>query len=194
MEWWGPLPLKNYSRGRQGKAITLIVDHWFGMGTLASADSRFKNPNSGASAHFGIDRNGRVIQWVALEDTAHHAGNWNANLISIGIEHDANPDLPPTDALYAASAKLHAHLSKQYNLPLVVGSTVRPHKDFMATQCPGTLDLERIVREATLPQDYVTVEAFKAYQDNVRTTIEAIKEEVWKKSNKTHTHGAARED
>lgn len=177
MEWWGPLPPVNYTQGRQGKKIAMIVDHWFGIGTLEAADRRFKDPNSRVSAHFGIDRNGRVVQWVALEDTAYHAGNWDINLTSIGIEHD----IEQTDALYTASAKLHKSLSEQYRFPLVVGSTVRPHKDFKPTQCPGTLDLERIVREATVPQDYVTRAEFEAYQADVRNTIQAMKEEIWKK-------------
>lgn len=152
IEWWGPIPASNYTKGRQGKPISMIVDHWVGRGDKYSADASFKNPHRAGSAHFLVDREGRVIQWVPLEDTAWHSNNWNTNLISIGIEHEDVPNeedgMWPTDAMYKASAQLHAHLSEHYGFPLITGKTVMPHNAFAATRCPGDLDLDRIVREA----------------------------------------------
>lgn len=140
----------NYMDGRSGNPISLIVDHWVGVGTLESAERRFKTPGQQASAHFGIGQDGRIWQWVALEDTAYHCGQFQANMLSIGIEHEATTTLLPSKALYDSSAWLHRHLSQQYGIQLEVGRTVRPHNYFSPTQCPGTLDLQRIVKEATM--------------------------------------------
>ena len=148
IEWRGPLPTTNFTHGRSGNPITLFVDHWIGMGTLESAESHFKDPASRVSAHFGIGQDGRIWQWVALEDTAYHAGDWDNNLLSIGIEHEAHPTLPPSVALYKASAWLHRHLAEQYHITLSE-RTVLEHRSIRPTQCPGTVDIKRIVKEAT---------------------------------------------
>ncbi|WP_240628811.1 peptidoglycan recognition protein family protein [Trueperella pyogenes] len=37
--------------------------------------------------HYQVDSNGRIGQLVWDRDTAWHAGNWEANTTSIGIEH-----------------------------------------------------------------------------------------------------------
>ena|SRR3990167_9399214 len=139
----------NYMEGRSGNPVSLVIDHWVGAGTLESAEARFKKPGEQASAHFGIGSDGRIWQWVALGDTAYHCGNFQANMLSVGIEHEATPGLPPSEALYRSSAWLHRHLSEQYGIRLEVGRTVRPHNFYQATQCPGTLSLEWIVKEAT---------------------------------------------
>lgn len=192
IEWRGPLPTTNYMAGRSGNPITVIVDHWVGSGTLESAEARFKKPGEQVSAHFGIGTDGRIVQWVALEDTAFHSGQFQANCLSVGIEHEATPGLAPSDALYRSSAWLHRHLSEHYGIRLEVGRTVRPHNYYKATQCPGTLDLTRIVREAQ--EDDMDIEELRrvireeiaasaANKEDVRTTFEAVK-----KAFHEHTH------
>src|SRR4029077_11944770 len=76
-----------------------------------------------SSAHFVVGQQGEVFQAVRLVDTAWHAHAVNA--LSVGVEHCArtpgelskpgyaDPGLPPSDALYAASAKLVAWLCVQ---------------------------------------------------------------------------------
>lgn len=130
----------------QRSTIDRIVIHWFGAGTLESANSRFQVAANQVSAHYGIS-NGTVYQWVREVDTAYHAGDWNMNLRSIGIEHDAKPDQAATDETYRSSAQIVANVARKFNIPLdrthVIG-----HKEVKATQCPGTMDLDRIIREA----------------------------------------------
>lgn len=153
-EFLGPLPGSNYMPGRQGRPISLIVDHWM-VTTTAGADSHFHNPNAGVSAHYGVSQDGRIVQWVKDEDTAYHCGHWNTNLESIGIEHECGPEVPPTEAMYAASAGLHAALAARYGIALEVGVTVVPHKSVSPTQCPGTLDLARLVQEEDVTPEQV---------------------------------------
>lgn len=135
----------NYNKGRAGKKIEKIVIHWFGIGSLESANTRFQNPASQVSAHFGVSQ-GRIWQWVKEEDTAWHSGNLLVNQTSIGIEHDAGVE-PPHDLSqldYNTSAELLAYISKKYNIPLN-RSTVVGHREIKATQCPGTINIDKLI-------------------------------------------------
>ena len=57
---------------------------------------------------------------VRDRNIAWHAGNWDINTRSIGIEHEAFVNDPSwyTGAMYAASAKLVRHLAQKYEIPL----------------------------------------------------------------------------
>ena len=127
-------------------AIDRIVIHWFGVGTLASANSRFQNKTEKASAHYGIS-DSIVWQWVKESNVAYHAGNYKMNQSSIGIEHDATTTKNASDETYATSSALVREICNRHNIPIdrthIIG-----HKEIKATQCPGTLDLERIIRQA----------------------------------------------
>lgn len=151
IEWLGGVPAANYRAGRDGNPITGLVDHWIGEGTLDSAVQYFRAPRPAAptSVHYVVGRDGRIVQLLHLEDTAYHAGDWRTNLLTVGIEHEATPTLPPTDALYAASAWLHRHLADELGLDLTAPGVVRAHREIVPTACPGTLDLDRILKEAT---------------------------------------------
>jgi len=140
-----PAATGNFGVGRGGKQIKYIVMHWM-AGRIAGADARFKKPGEQASAHYGIA--GDIVhQYVAEKDTAYHAGNFAINQESIGIEHEGGPDIPITDATYATSAALVREICKRYNLP-ISRATLHPHKEYKATQCPGTLDIDRVINLA----------------------------------------------
>ncbi|WP_369368216.1 N-acetylmuramoyl-L-alanine amidase [Streptomyces sp. CG4] len=64
---------------------------------------------------------GLIAQHVKAKDVAWHAGNWDINARSIGIEHEgflANPDAWYTEAMYRSSARLVKYLSRKYDIPL----------------------------------------------------------------------------
>lgn len=133
-------PSPNYGVTRFGNNIEFIVCHWI-VGTLASADAVFANPNSDVSAHYAVG-NGEIHQYVKESNTAWHAGNQTANRKSIGIEHQGSPTMPITDATYNTSADLIADICRRHGkrFPL------RAHREFVATACPGTLDLNKLNR------------------------------------------------
>ncbi len=134
----------NYGKGREGNAITTIVLHWI-VGRLAAADATFQDPKRVASAHYGIG--GTIVhQYVKEEDTAYHAGKLLINRQSIGIEHEGGPDLPISEETYKTSIELVASLCKKYAIP-IDRQHIRKHEEISATQCPGKLDIDRIVRE-----------------------------------------------
>ncbi|GGV04320.1 amidase [Streptomyces filipinensis] len=64
---------------------------------------------------------GLIAQHVKAKDVAWHAGNWDVNARSIGIEHEgflADPDAWYTEAMYRSSARLVKYLSERYGIPL----------------------------------------------------------------------------
>jgi N-acetyl-anhydromuramyl-L-alanine amidase AmpD len=177
IQWRGPVPPGNRTVGREGNVVDLIVDHWTVV-MFEGAIRRFKDPTSRLSAHYVIGQDGRIAQLVSEDDAAYHAGKYAVNLRSIGIEHEASPTMAPTAALYAASARLHREIAGRHGLALRVGGTVLPHHAIAPTECPGTLDLDRIVREATEEDDMFTEEDRRKL-DRVYAHLEAYEPLVW---------------
>lgn len=135
----------NYTAGRGGYSVLGCVIHWMD-GNLAGADGVFQDTNRNTSAHYGVEDN-TVHQYVKEEDTAYQAGNWVVNEQTIGIEHSAQPGRDATDATYASSAQLIADAAKRWGFA-INGSTVRPHNSIISTQCPGTVDVNRLINAA----------------------------------------------
>jgi len=125
------MPSPAYTDGRRGQSIDRIVIHITGAPQSRYIGSHFAREDADTSAHYMVDQNGDIIQFVREQDTAWHAKG--ANRRSIGIEHVAIqqggaryeqrdgsvktfPYTPPTDAEYQASAALVAHLCRTYAL------------------------------------------------------------------------------
>ncbi len=70
--WVGPTV--NCDSGRFGHQIEMIVLHFTASGTSAGTISWFKNPQSRVSAHYVLDKDGKIFQLVKDGDTAWHAG------------------------------------------------------------------------------------------------------------------------
>jgi hypothetical protein len=141
----------NFSPGRGGQRVDKIVCHWMDA-TLDSATKHFQQdgstpPYAGVSAHFGVE-DGTVRQFVRLEDTAWHSGVFPINQQSVGIEFSADPYRPASDETYRTGGDLIAMLYRQYGWAGPIRSYLHAHKEFKATACPGTLDLDRLAREA----------------------------------------------
>jgi len=74
------------------------------------------------SAHFFVRRDGEIVQFVATEARAWHAGvsrfgaRERCNDFSLGIELEGTDTLPYTDAQYTALAKLARVLRARYPL------------------------------------------------------------------------------
>ncbi len=104
-EWRGPLPYSNFRSGGNNP-IGLIVHHV--DGSLAAADGTFNNPSRGASAHFGIDFDGRIVQWVDTSDVAYAQcmGNWQGWVSVENASDPGAPDAPPTAAQIASMGRL----------------------------------------------------------------------------------------
>lgn len=135
----------NFTAGRQGNKVTGVIIHWM-AGTLAGTDAVFQDTVRNTSAHWGVEDN-NAHSYVAEVDTAYHAGNWDVNLKTIGIEHSAQPGRNASDGTYESSAQLIAAASKKWGFA-INSSTIRPHNVIVSTQCPGTIDIPRLVKRA----------------------------------------------
>ncbi len=96
--------------------ISYVIIHTT-QGSYSGAISWFQNPDANVSAHYVIrSSDGESTQMVCHNDIAWHAGNWDYNTWSVGIEHEGYVEENGwyTDSLYASSARIAAALSRVY--------------------------------------------------------------------------------
>lgn len=109
----------NYSRTTSD--ISYVVIHTV-QGSYSGCISWFQNSSASVSAHYVVrSSDGQVTQMVREEDVGWHAGNWDYNEASVGIEHEGYIDAPETwytEALYSSSAALTADIIARNNIAL----------------------------------------------------------------------------
>lgn len=118
---WTPATSSNYTASDRPQSYDLdyVIIH-VTQATYADTLSIFRNPAKKVSAHYVVrSADGHVAQCVRERNVAWHAGNWDYNTRSIGIEHEGWVDKPAyfTNALYEESAKLTAAICDQYGIP-----------------------------------------------------------------------------
>lgn len=119
----------NYTPGRNGNSVKyIVVHHWGADGQSFNGVLNWLCRNGGeSSAHYVLEA-GKVACIVNPDDTAWHAGNWQANLESIGIE--CRPEM--SDGDLQTLAELISDIWETYGVIPIIG-----HKDIVATACPG---------------------------------------------------------
>ena len=136
----------NFTVGREGKKPNKIIIHWIGAGDEVSTVNWFANPAAKVSAHYLV-ADDRIYQFVDEKDTAWQAGDWTVNTESIGIEHEATPTYPMTDSSYKTSGALVKDICNRWSIP-IDREHIKKHSEIKATQCPGTIDMDRIINIA----------------------------------------------
>ncbi|MFI6923219.1 N-acetylmuramoyl-L-alanine amidase [Nonomuraea spiralis] len=109
----------NHDRVEGRRQVDYIVIHDT-EGTFQGIPSMVRNPRY-VSWHYTIrSRDGHVAQHVPTKDIAWHAGNWDVNARSIGIEHEGYLAKGTwyTEAMYRSSARLVRYLAGRYGIPL----------------------------------------------------------------------------
>ena len=130
---------KHFTSGRGGKKIEKVVIH-YNAANLSIEQCYNVWQNREASAHYQVQSDGLIGQLVHDWDTAWHAGDFNVNQTSIGIEHANRSDGTITPECLEAGAHLTAAICLFYNLGIPQwGVNVFPHKWFSPTACPGEL-------------------------------------------------------
>lgn len=138
---WRPANVGNFSGGRFGERVQLLVLHLM-AGTLEGTAAWFASPESRVSAHYGVGAKGEVHQYVSTGNSAWHAGDSNVNKRSIGIEHEGDHSASgywvPSSLQLAASVELAASLCVQFEITpsrrtILLHSDVSPRKPV----CPG---------------------------------------------------------
>ena len=141
-------PSPNFNARPEGEAISLLVIHnislplgQFGTGKVQAffqnrlpiAEHAFfeQIKDLRVSAHFLIERDGRVTQFVSCLDRAWHAGvsrfegREGCNDFSVGIELEGTDQTPFTDAQYTALQ----HLTLQLQAAWPIAGRIRGHSD-----------------------------------------------------------------
>lgn len=132
----------NFDEGRGGNALDRIVVHHNAGKAMSHGGVYAAFAANGTSAHYNVDNDGVICQFVHDSDTAWHCPG--VNRVSIGIEHanstgaDGGWDIGE-DTL-DAGAHLVAALCRGYGLGLPEWRVnVFPHSDFYSTACPASL-------------------------------------------------------
>ena len=164
---------KHYTFGREGKKVEFIVwHHNAGVMTIEQIYNLFQTRE--ASAHYQIQVDGKIGQLVNDWDTAWHAGDWNANVRSIGIEHsnsEVGGDWPISKLTLRVGAMLTASLCHTLGLGEPAWMVnVFPHNYFQATACPGKYFMGVINSQIQLAKEY--------YRDMKGETISSEKTHV----------------
>lgn len=142
-----PAHSNNYSIGRANyslRHVRAVVLHIMNgpTGLLSSTSNYFQNKDAIVSAHFGIGKDGTIVQYVSIDDTAYAVGlgvqngqwmtpgpvetrrpvtpRWaniirfdNPNLYTISIEHEGQPDDRWTPQMRASNLRLLKWIAAQ---------------------------------------------------------------------------------
>lgn len=159
----GPDPPAVERRPTPRERPLAIVVHT-NAGTYLSTCRWFAEPAGAVSAHYLVGLDGRVAQFVDEGDTAHHAGRvreprapvvrergGDPNRYTIGVEFEDGGDPLAVErpaAQYEAGAELIAAIAARWGIPLDREHVIGHREVFAAKDCPGNLDVERLVGEA----------------------------------------------
>ena len=118
-------------------SVKKIVIHWVGnAGSSAMANRNYFNRINGAyaSSQYIIGLDGEIISCMPEDEVAWHAGNYNMNLNSIGIEN-CHPDWGGkfNDKTYSSLIELLTYLCKKYGLNQ---NAIIRHYDVTGKVCP----------------------------------------------------------
>lgn len=158
-------PTPHFTAGRGGLSPGAIVVHTT-VGTFESAVAWFGRSDSDVSAHYLVALDGRVAQFVDEGDTARHvgrvlrptarlaaqAGPDGLNALTVGIEFEDAGDPFDVDrpaAQYEAGARLIAEIARRWSIPLDREHVIGHREVFAAKDCPGNLDVDRLVARAS---------------------------------------------
>ena len=145
-------PSPNFS-SRNGRRPIAIVNH-ITAGKFPGCRDWLCNPTAKASAHYIVTRDGQIIQLVADENAAWHAGavakpSWlpydgtNPNLYTIGIEHEghsgAGGDGDLTEEQYQATLWLHRQLIAKWGIQVDTDHIIGHYRidSVNRSRCPG---------------------------------------------------------
>ncbi|MEU6141137.1 peptidoglycan recognition family protein [Streptomyces sp. NPDC047081] len=118
---WQPASTSNYTVSSRPSAypIDYVIIH-VTQETYSDTLAIFQNSKKKVSAHYVVrSADGYIAQCVREANIAWHAGNWDYNTRSIGIEHEGWVDKPAyfTNAMYEQSARLTAAICAKYGIP-----------------------------------------------------------------------------
>lgn len=156
----------------------IVIHHNAGTNDEIARRTWYVSTGVGTSAHYQVTPN-RIWGCVGENRVAYHAGSYPMNQRSIGIEHLNSTGAPSwliAEETYKNSAKLIADICKRRNIPCD-STHIIPHRSIVSTQCPGGIDLNKLISMANAilnggsPSNTKEPTSEKPY-DNVATAVQ----------------------
>lgn len=131
---------------RNGHKISKItIHHMAGDLSIEQCGSIFANPDSEASANYGIDSDGRIALYVDESKRSWASANRDNDQIAVTIEvanDEYGGNWHVSDKALESTIKLCADICKRNNIKELnftgnANGNLTMHKYFMATLCPG---------------------------------------------------------
>lgn len=146
--------IMNANNDRLGVDL-IVIHHNAGTSDENARRTWYVGGSAGTSAHYQVADD---IVWgcVGEESVAFHAGDYNINQRSIGIEHLNNTGAPLwtiSEKTYKKSAELIHEICTRRGIPFDRDHILK-HSDVYPTACPGGIDIDRLIRMA---RDWKTV-------------------------------------
>ncbi|HFI0306318.1 TPA: N-acetylmuramoyl-L-alanine amidase [Streptococcus suis] len=143
----------NLSKGVTGysrmKIDRIVIHHNATTNKNVAMQTWYESSGNWTSAHYEIADN-EIWGCVGEQYSAFHSGDATMNRRSIGIEHlnaTGAPNWTISETTYKSSAKLIADICKRYNIPIDAKHII-PHKQVSATECPGGIDMNKLIKMA----------------------------------------------
>ena len=132
----------NYTHGRSGRNIEMVaLHHMAGVLSAEQCGRIFQQAGRGASANYGIGKDGEVGLYVDEYNTAWANSNWDSNCKSVSIElsnSSVGGDYPVSDTVLNKAIDLIVDIFKRNNLgKCVKGQNLVWHSMYSSTYCPG---------------------------------------------------------
>lgn len=153
-----PANSENYSVGRDGRHIEMItIHHMAGILSAKNCGLIFQRAGKGASAHYGVGKNGEIGQYVDEANTAWANTNWDSNCKAVTIETSnckIGENWAVSDTVLNSLIRLVADIAKRNGLGILVkGQNLTWRSMYANTNCPGPYLLSKL--------DYILAEANK---------------------------------
>jgi len=152
--------VKNFMKGRKGYKPIGIVIH-ISEGTMPGTYAWFNNPDSKASSHYMVGKNGTIWQFVEEENTAWTNGpvnkpSWkllkpgvSPNLYTVTIEHEGKTGEAWTSKMYEADTYLVNNICKKWGIPKDRNHIIGHYEidSVNKRRCPGTgFDFNKLLK------------------------------------------------
>ena len=140
--------MNGQARG-DNRITQIIVHHNATTNKDVAMNTWLESGSAGTSAHYEITPN-EIVGCVGENSIAYHAGNWDVNVNSIGLEHVNSSGAPSWSVdgkTIENSAKLIVDICKRYGLP-INRNTIKGHNEIVATACPGGINVDQLVKRA----------------------------------------------
>ncbi|MDR1567691.1 MAG: N-acetylmuramoyl-L-alanine amidase [Streptococcaceae bacterium] len=134
---------------RAGGVDMIIIHHNATTNKDVAMNTWLASGSAGTSAHYELTPS-EIIGCVGENYVAYHAGNWDVNTRSVGLEHvnsSGAPNWSVAPETLENSARLIVDICRRYGIP-IDRAHIKGHNEISATACPGGINVDVLVKRA----------------------------------------------